>query len=264
MKFAMPMRLFCAVLFFALSFNVNAEDSKPSPEYYQIKVYHFKSSEQETLLDNYFKMAYLPALHKAGIKNVGVFKPLANDTASDKKIYIYISAKSLDKLMGLTPVIQKDAAYMTAAKEYMDAEYNKQPFVRFETIVLKAFPLALTMQLPALKGDRKDRVYELRSYESATEKLYNSKVKQFNEGGEIKLFKELDFNGVFYAEVLSGSRMPNLMYMTTFENMAERDAHWKNFFAHPDWKTLSAKPEYQHNVSKSEINFLRPTEYSDF
>lgn len=264
MKFAMPTRLFCTVLFFVLSFVAHATDKKPSPEYYQIKVYHFKSAEQETLLDNYFKTAYLPALHKAGIKNVGVFKPLANDTAADKKFYIYIPSKSLDKLMSLTPTIQKDAAYMAAAKEYMDAEYNKQPFVRFETIVLKAFPLALTMQLPGLKGDRKDRVYELRSYESATEKLYNSKVKMFNEGGEIKLFKDLDFNAVFYAEVLSGSRMPNLMYMTTFENMAARDAHWKDFFAHPDWKTVSAKPEYQRNVSRSEIIFLRPTVYSDF
>jgi hypothetical protein len=32
---------------------------------------------------------------------------------------------------------------------------------------------------------------------------------------------------VFYAEVLSGLRMPNLMYMTSFENKEDRDAHWK-------------------------------------
>ena len=34
---------------------------------------------------------------------------------------------------------------------------------------------------------------------------------------------------MFYASVLAGARMPNLMYMTTFENQAERDAHWKTF-----------------------------------
>lgn len=86
----------------------------------------------------------------------------------------------------------------------------------------------------------------------------------FNEGGEISLFKRLNFNAVFYAEVLSGSRMPNLMYMTTFENRAARDTLWKTFFADPEWKTLSALPEYQRNVSRSEIIFLRPTDYSDF
>ena len=53
----------------------------------------------------------------------------------------------------------------------------------------------------------------------------------FNEGGEIDLFNKLNFNAVFYGEVLSGSSMPNLMYMTSFENKADRDAHWKSFGA---------------------------------
>lgn len=233
-------------------------------EYSQIKIYHFINASQETILDNYLKTAYLPALHKAGIKQVGVFKHLGNDTTADKKIYIFFSDPSLEKITGLSDQFLKDAAYTNAAKEYLDAAYNNSSFTRFETILLKAFPLAPQMQLPQLKGDRKDRVYEMRSYEGATEKLYKSKVKMFNEGGEISLFKRLNFNAVFYAEVLSGNRMPNLMYMTTFENRAARDTLWKTFFADPEWKTLSAIPEYQRNVSRSEIIFLRPTDYSDF
>ncbi len=85
----------------------------------------------------------------------------------------------------------------------------------------------------------------------------------FNEGGEIKLFKRLNFNAVFYGEVLSGSRMPNLMYMTSFENMNDRNEHWKNFSADPEWKRLSSMPEYQNTVSKIDIVFLTPTQYSD-
>ena len=86
----------------------------------------------------------------------------------------------------------------------------------------------------------------------------------FNDGGEVALFKRLNFNSVFYAEVLAGNRTPNLMYMTTFNNQAERDAHWKTFGADAEWKTLSALPEYLHTVSKSDIFFLRPTNYSDY
>ncbi len=67
----------------------------------------------------------------------------------------------------------------------------------------------------------------------------------------------------FYGEVIAGSRMPNLMYMTTFENMASREKHWDSFRNDPEWKTLSAMPKYQKNVSKSDIIFLRPTDYSD-
>jgi hypothetical protein len=36
-------------------------------------------------------------------------------------------------------------------------------------------------------------------------------------GGEVPLFVRLGFNAVFYGEVIVGSHMPNLMYMTTFE-----------------------------------------------
>jgi len=58
--------------------------------------------------------------------------------------------------------------------------------------------------------------------------------------------------------------MPNLMYMTSFENMADRDAHWKNFGNDEYWKKLSAMPECQNNVSHIDIIFLRPVVYSDF
>jgi hypothetical protein len=86
----------------------------------------------------------------------------------------------------------------------------------------------------------------------------------FNEGGEVALFKRLNFNAVFYGDVIAGSRMPNLMYMTSFENMTERDAHWKTFSDDPEWKALSSRTEYQNNVSKIDINLLRATDYSDF
>jgi hypothetical protein len=54
------------------------------------------------------------------------------------------------------------------------------------------------------------------------------------------------------------------MYMTTFENMADRDAHWKSFSDDAFWKKLSAMPEYKNTVSKSDIIFLHPTDYSDY
>ncbi len=85
----------------------------------------------------------------------------------------------------------------------------------------------------------------------------------FNEGGEIDIFSRLDFNSIFYGQVIFGAKMPNLMYMTAFENMDARKEHWKRFSSDTAWKLLSVKPEYQHTVSKNEITFLRPTEYSD-
>ena len=130
--------------------------------------------------------------------------------------------------------------------------------------MLKSFKLAPTLKLPTLSGPRNDRVYELRSYESATEKIFQNKLHMFNEGDEIGLFERLNFNAIFYTEVIAGSKMPNLMYMTSFENMQQRNEHWKKFSDDPYWKKLTSMPEYQQNVSHIDISFLRPTEYSDY
>lgn len=255
---------FSAVVFILMaccSFSTNARAA--DKYYYQIKIYHLKTQAQEDRLDNYLQNAYLPALHRAGIKNVGVFKPVEKDTAN-RLVYVFIPFKNWNLLENTDTKLMEDQQYVTDGKAYIDAPYNDVNYLRMETIVLKAFPKMLSPAVPELTGAKTDRVYELRSYESPSEKLNVNKVQMFNDGDEVGLFKRLGFNAVFYAEVLAGSHMPNLMYMTTFNDKADRDKHWAAFSADPYWKTLSAKPEYQHNVSKGDILFLHPTAYSDF
>ena len=237
---------------------------KTDREFYQLTVYHFKDASQEKIIDNYLQNALLPALHKINSKNVGVFKNRANDTLVDKTIYVLMPVRSLEEVIKITSKVELDKSYQAAGAEYLNAVYTSAPYSRMESILLRAFTLAPVLQLPKLSGPRKDRVYELRSYESATEKIFKNKVNMFNEGDEIGLFKRLNFNASFYAEVIAGGKMPNLMYMTCHENKTVRDANWKNFVDDPYWKKLSAMPEYQHNVSHIDINFLYPTEYSDY
>ena len=239
-------------------------DNKPAREFYQITVYHFNSEEQENVLDTYLQDALLPALHRIKINNVGVFKAWANDTAANKLLYVFLPAKSLDVLTKISDKLKADNSYNATGANYINAAHSNPPYSRMETILLRAFPLAPQMQTPALQSVKKERVYELRSYESATEKKFENKVEMFNQGDEIGLFKRLNFNAIFYASVIAGSKMPNLMYMTSFENKKDRDEHWKVFVSDPYWKKLSSMPEYQNNVSHIDITFLYPVEYSDF
>lgn len=233
-------------------------------EFYQLSIYHFSNTTQEKMLDSYLKTALVPALHKLGIKNIGVFKNHANDTLSDKTLYVLLPIQSIEELTKIQSKLTADKDYQAAGAEYINAVHTSPPYARMETILLQAFSLAPKLQLPALKESRRNRIYELRSYESATEKIFQNKVKMFNEGDEIGLFKRLNFNAVFYGEVIAGGKMPNLMYMTCHENKTLRDANWKAFGNDPFWKKLSAMPEYQHNVSHIDITFLYPTEYSDY
>lgn len=239
-------------------------EKKPPQEFYRLTVYHFSGEAQEKMLDNYLQNALLPALHRMKFSNVGVFKAWSNDTSADKLMYVFLPLKSLDLVSKMPEKLRGDAAYSLSAGDYLDAVHNNPPYSRMETILLQAFPLAPRMQLPALQGPKKERVYELRSYESATEKKFENKVEMFNKGDEIGLFKRLNFNAIFYASVIAGSKMPNLMYMTSFENRKDRDEHWKAFGSDPYWKKLSSMPEYQNNVSHIDITFLFPADYSDF
>jgi len=248
--------LFCGISFASQSVS-------PKREYYEIRTYFFKEKSQEEKVDKFLKDAFLPALHRAGISRVGVFKPIETDSTFGKRIYLFIPYKSIDQFFKLPEILQKDKLYETTGQEYLNAPYTAPPYTRIQSVLLCAFTGMPKMEVPKLTTPVTERVYELRSYEGHTEKIFKNKVQMFNTGDEVGLFRRLGFNAVFYGEVLSGSRMPNLMYMTTFENKASRDAHWNAFRDDPQWKKLSAMPEYQHNVSKIDIFFLRPTSYSD-
>ncbi|MBC7904555.1 MAG: NIPSNAP family protein [Gemmatimonadaceae bacterium] len=242
----------------------NAQRTGSTGEYYQITVYHCNSSDQLKSVEDYLQNAYLPALHRLGMSQIGVFKPHGVDTVADKKVFVLLTARNLDLLAGVPARLLKDRRYQKDGASLISAPWDKPSFARIENILLRSFRLAPVMKKPQLKSDRSERVYELRSYESPSEKIFQNKVDMFNEGGEIALFARLGFNAIFYGEVISGSHMPNLMYITSFENRVDRDAHWKAFGADAQWKELSARPEFQKNVSKNEQTFLYPTQYSDY
>ena len=195
-------------LLFAVTLFAIAGKAADKRSYYEIKLYRVTTNEQVKQVDQFLQNDYLPALHRAGFGKIGVFHPTVNDTAAEKRIYVFIPLRSLDDMNTIEELIMTDSK-LKEANAYLDAAYNASPYKRIESIILKAFPGMPSFQAPSLTGNKTDRIYELRSYESATDKLYRQKVKMFNVGGEISLFKRLEFNAVFYAEVIAGSHMPN-------------------------------------------------------
>jgi hypothetical protein len=244
---------------FFVSSPVGAQAQK---NWFQIKIYSLKNKAQEERMDQFLGQALIPALNRQGISKVGVFKPIANDTAPVRKIYVLLPFTGLDQWQSVEDKLAKDQAFQGSGQDYINAPYNDPPYQRIESILLDAFDLMPQVGVPDLKGPIGERIYELRSYEGATEKIHQNKVRMFNAGDEVGLFKRLGFNAVFYAETRSGCHMPNLMYMTSFENMEAHDQHWKSFSSDPAWKSLSALPEFQNNVSHIDIVLMHPAPYS--
>jgi hypothetical protein len=257
-------KLFSGVVLAICFTTVYATPAPPKNEFFAIRLYHLKTAQQEARVDTFLQQALLPALHRQNITGIGVFKAVGNDTAAVRRIYVFIPLKELDQFASLPDRLVKDPQYLADGRSYLNAGYDDPPYVRVESILLNAFPDMPQHAAPwSAQGYSADRIYELRSYEGPTEQYFANKVQMFNQGGEITLFNKLGFHAVFYASVLSGAHMPNLMYMTSFDNMAARDDHWKTFGADPTWKSLSSSPQYQHNVSHIDDIFLHATPYSE-
>ena len=245
------------VILFFLSSHVYA--FAPKRELYQLKIYHLKDNSQKDRLEKYLKEAYLPALHRAGISKVGVFKPV---NEADSLLYVLIPFKSADQFMSLSEKLASDKTYLTAGDDYLNTSFDNPVFKGIESEFMEAISGMPVMNLPKLKSAVNERIYELRRYEAASEKLHENKIAQFNNG-ELDIFKKLGFNTVFSSQVKVGKKLPALVYMTSFENKEERDAHWKAFGADPDWKKLNSLPEYAHNFLRADIYLLHPTAYSE-
>ena len=160
--------------------------------------------------------------------------------------------------------LKKDKTYTDAAESFLNAPSDKAPYDRMELILLEAFPIQHHLLIPSTKTP--ERVFELRSYESPTQQLAEKKMGMFNSGEEVEIFKRLGFNPVFYGKVISGSHMPNLMYMPVFDNVQKRNEGWKTFGSDAKWKEISAKPEHQNKVSVSHIDsiLMHSASYSDY
>jgi hypothetical protein len=259
-----PVRTLTALLFFISMALSSFGVSKAKQMYYEIKVYRIGAPTQEARIDAYLKDAYIPAMHRLGINKIGVFKPIETDTAFGKYVYVFVPLKTVDQYLEVELKLNNDIGYQKAGKDFLDAPFNDPPFKRYESILLKAFANMPEFRVPEYTTAPADRIYELRSYESATEAKATKKIRMFNEGGEIALFESIGANAVFYGQVLLGSMKPRLMYMTTYADMKSHDDHWKAFGDSDGWKKLSGMEEYKNTVSKANPYLLHPTSYSDF
>lgn len=255
--------LVSVVLLSPTACNVSDPGTATVRDYYQLKIYNLQSADQESRMDNYLESAYLPALHRAGIENIGVFKPIPGKNEGKNYIMVLIPFHSFKEIETLDGLLASDETYLAAGNSYIETPHDNPTYARIESILLKSFSAMPQLAVPGLDSPRSQRVYELRSYEGATEQLYQRKVEMFNDAGEVALFKELEFNPVFFGEVLSSAHMPHLMYMTTFSDTISQQEHWAAFGAHPDWLKMKELERYQNTVSSITRYLMYPTSYSD-
>ena len=257
---AVQVILLCLVA--ALGSNVrHASAEDPSRQYYEVRIYKIYDFEKQRIADDYLRDALLPALNRQKIENVGVFHNL-KDT-NDHSIYVIIPYANLESFSLCNEKLDSDSKYQQAASAYLQRKKGDGIFDRIESRLLRAFSIIPQMELADYSKNKTDRIFELRLYESTTEKQARLKIEMFNEG-ETQLMRDMKMAPVFFGETLAGPDLPNLVYMISAKSVEDHESHWKAFKASDQWKKMKVLPQYKDTVSNIKNWILAPTPYSQF
>ena len=225
-------------------------------EYYELRVYELRNGGKRSVVDDYWKNAMIPALNTLGVRSVGVFTEMGQ--SEPPMFYVLLPYTSLEQWMQTRQQLDQQTTYQNNSDEYFERGTPDSPnFLRYKSSLMLAFEGLPQMKVP----ERKERIFELRTYESFDEDAARRKVDMFNKE-EFSIFDATGLHTVFFGETLIGDQLPQLTYMLVFDDMAERDQNWAAFIDHPDWQRASQLPEYADTVSRIDRTFLVPTDYS--
>ncbi len=236
---------------------INAAESLSGREYYELRLFIVDTDSQRKEVDTFLKEAAVPALNRLGIKPVGVFYP----EKGISPVYVLLRHKTIESFVTYMSQLAADDEFISKAESFIDAPASAPAFKRMETSLMLAFEGMPKLEVPVSGASR---VFQLRTYESPSAKTNLKKIEMFNEAGEIKLFREVGLNPVFFGQTLAGTKLPNLTYMLAFKDKDEQKAAWGRFGSHPDWKRLSGMAEYSDKAILSGITNLQlvPADYS--
>ena len=197
-------------------------ETTSSGEFYLLRKYSLQTGPQLALTQNYFEHALIPALNRMAITPVGAFKlDIGPETPT---YYLLIPGKSLEMLAMLDMRLAEDAEFQKTAAPFWAAPATAPAFARIESSMLSAFAGWPKMVVPK----KEKRIFQLRTYESASHAAHITKVKMFNQA-EIAIFTRTGLTPVFFGATLIGSRMPSLTYMLTFADVADLNSKWSVF-----------------------------------
>jgi len=239
---------------------VAAQDStEPAREFYELRIYKTYDFEKQKTIEKYIEFALMPALKRQSLDRIGVFT--RTDDENDHSIYMLIPFAKMDSFTNLNSNLAKDAEYQKAAQGYFDRKLNDPVFTRIESRFMKAFQAMPKMELPTQTVKGGPRIFELRLYESHTEKHAALKVDMFNSG-ETQLMRDVKMGPVFFGETLIGPDVPNLVYMLSASDLETHQQHWQAFLKSDEWNRIKKLEKYKDTVSNIKKWFLKPTSYS--
>jgi hypothetical protein len=230
-------------------------------DYYEIRKYHLQSGPQSKLTEGYLADSLIPALNRLGLSPIGAFHlDIGPETPA---VYLLIPGKSVEAIATAELQLVHDEEFIKKAEPFWNAPATAPAYIRIDSALFTAFEKWPNLVAPP-KGDHPEkRVFQMRTYESPSNRDHVLKVAMFQDG-EFDCFQRAGFSQVFYGDALIGPRLPSLTYMLSYPDLSELNAKWDAFRNDPEWKKLSSSPKYAFESIVSNITnlILSPTSYS--
>lgn len=235
-----------------------AEDK--AAEFYELRQYHLHQGAKPRLAEQFWRDAALPALKRLGVGPVGVFNTVIGPESP--MLTVLIPHKTAASVVTLGARLADDADYQKAGAAFLNAPLHDPAFIRYESTLLASLSGMPRLAPPPAAAEQKPRLFELRTYESHSERAVTAKADMFNQG-EIGLFRQAGFHPVFFSQGVIGKNVPNITYMLSFEDLAARERYFGAFGANPEFKRMAALPKYADLLTTITNSILRPTAFSE-
>ena len=234
--------------------------ASPRPQILELRRYRLRNGALATRFAAYAKDALVPALGRAGLAPIGAWNVVMGPDSPT--VHLLLPHPDAASVVTLDGRLDADAEYRKAAASTLALPPADPPFLSCDSSLHAAVATMPGVEKPSGAAAGKDRLFELRTYRSATEAASRRKIEMFEAGGELALFRRVGLNTVFFGRDLVGGGLPSLTYMVVFADAAAREKAWAAFRDHPEWVKMRDDPRYADTVSRIDSALLRPADYS--
>jgi hypothetical protein len=231
-------------------------------EFYELKIYHLRMQTRD-VVQEFLKNAYIPVMNRLGTRPIGVFNVMSG--LPSPTIYVLTPHSSLETYIETGIKLEADTEYQRLGSSYLDRKSSDPAYIRMESSLLISFGSIPKLEVPAAAAKNEPRIFELRTYESHSEKASLKKMEMFYpKMGELEIFRRVGLTPVFFGRTLIGSRIPAFTYLLTFKDMEQKDKSWNRFRTDAAWMKLKATQGYSDQEILTNITsiMLSPAPFS--
>ena len=232
-----------------------AQQSAAGIRLFRFEFLYLQMGDQGARLNRFYQ-SQVPLLTK-NIKLLGVFNSLV--VPRNPALMIVKGYTGYDQMAAAEQTIRADSGYRKALDEL---EALSPPYDSAESMLVEPADFS-PVYTPLKERPKIGRIFELRYYHSPTERQLGYLRDRF-AGKEGEVFRRLGMEPMMMGTMVVGQDTPNWVYMTPFNNLAEREKAWDTFTVDPEWVKARADSIARGGqiVTRQSISLYRAADYS--